>query len=223
MELSDIKIILKKKRSIEKDYRNYCKNLFGYINKALPPWEDEYLNIFTIHDTNIIPSEYYKKIYNQDDLTFEELLELYYIVSKNYHNESWFNFHCNISGYFDQPTCYGENSINTHLKWNETKSIDLFFKKHKIKKCNENNNYCIFCNDCSNCINCIKCNDCDSCIDCENCNECKECINCRYSNRCNNCYESDYCYAIHYCEYCEGCSRCTKLSSVSFDHDHHIS
>lgn len=220
MELSDIKIILKKRRSIEKDYRNYCKNLFKYLSEYHNNYPCD--NIFElIEDKWTKPQDYYDKIYNQDKLSFEELLNLYYIVSKKYHNNSWFNFHCNSVGDYCNNECYGEKEIRYHLLCYSWDSRIIFFRsRYKTKglRCASGLNiFCIFCNNCNNCKNCINCNNCNTCVDCEYCNECSVCKNCNYSNNIDRGNECDYCDSGYHCEKCDHCHLVEQRKDKHFE------
>lgn len=220
MELSDIKIILKKRRSIEKDYRNYCKNLFKYLSDCgyLSVTECDCEDIFELNGRCARLPDYYDKINNQDDLSFEELLNLYYIVSKKYHNNSWFNFHCNSVCHKNE--CYGENDIRSHLAhYSKENRMNLFFSTYTYKGLNGNgeNNYCIFCNNCNNCKNCINCNNCEFCVDCKYCNKCDECKNCNFSEYCRYCNECDYCDSGYHCEKCDHCYLVEQRKNKHFE------
>ena len=163
-------------------------------------------------------NDYYDKINNQDDLSFEELLNLYYIVSKKYHNNSWFNFHCNSVCHKNE--CYGENDIRSHLvHYSKENRMSLFFSTYLYKGLNGNgeNNYCIFCNNCNNCKNCINCNNCEFCVDCKYCNKCYECKNCNFSDYCRYCNECDYCDSGYYCEKCDHCHLVEKQKDRHFE------
>ena len=147
MKLSDINEKLINHYNNSSDYRRFIQAVFKLFLDMLRETGDNYMNDLEICN-NIQP---------------EKCLKYYYIISKIYSNNSWYNFCCHTISkcYYNIFCSYCENTRNS------------CFSKY-LKNCKN----CTSCKHCEYCTNCTRITNSTYCNDCNFCNNCTGCINC---------------------------------------------
>lgn len=188
MELSDINEELINRYNNSSDYRRFIQAVFKLFLDMHRKTGAVCLKEF---DAN-----YMNDLENCNSIQPEKCLKYYYIISKIYANNSWYNFCCHTISkcYYNIFCSYCENTRNS------------CFSKY-LKYCKN----CTSCRQCECCTNCTRttnstyCNDCYFCFGCK---YCKHCDSCNHSENCVNCNDCSCCYDCVNCIDCEQCEQC---------------
>lgn len=235
MKLSDINEKLINRYNNSSDYRRFIQAVFkiflnmhrktGAVTNCLKEFDANYMN----------------DLENCNSIQPEKCLKYYYIISKIYANNSWYNFCCHTISkcYYNILCSYCENTRNScfskYLK--NCKNCTTCKQCEYCTNCTRTTNStycndCNFCNGCNHCKHCVSCNNSENCVNCNNCDNCKYCsycntkdMNCQcvnyyriihnHCNNCTGCINCSCCYDCNHCVNCIDCEQCDDLYNKS--------